>query len=431
MAQFNSMFEQLVRLQEQSISRQLESAISSLQAQQGNAPTSSSSFPPATTSAVQSNMSHPNSVSTPPATDPLPSKVKIATPANFHGTRDSNVELWLFEMLQYLNASGVPENQRVRIAAPSLKGVALQWWRNQSRLGSGINPIQTWEQFAAALTARFQPIASSRSARVQVRALRQGQMSVSEYASKFQALTSLITDMSEADQMEFFILGLRSSLVRDVEIQTPINLEDAIQKAQRIEAITEIRRPYYTNNSSQYDSSRTPSSFSFQSNPNSNPTSTPASSSSSSSFAAAPMELGNLNINNEYEQIESEDGNDYYNIEYEKYLQEGENYEPEFSEENSSQQSDDDHHDSPMHLQAIQTRSHKNRAPYLSQEEFTRCMKQGLCLRCKRPGHVARDCPLPPRQSSSSNSSNSQSQFHRFPSSASRRGGFTPSRRNF
>ena len=33
-----------------------------------------------------------------------------------------------------------------------------------------------------------------------------------------------------------------------------------------------------------------------------------------------------------------------------------------------------------------------SRAQRVSREEFARCMKNKLCLRCKKPGHFARNC---------------------------------------
>lgn len=37
------------------------------------------------------------------------------------------------------------------------------------------------------------------------------------------------------------------------------------------------------------------------------------------------------------------------------------------------------------------------KVPGVSKEEFERCRKEGLCLKCKEPGHLARDCSKPVR----------------------------------
>jgi hypothetical protein len=33
-----------------------------------------------------------------------------------------------------------------------------------------------------------------------------------------------------------------------------------------------------------------------------------------------------------------------------------------------------------------------NKVPGISKEEYERCRKEGLCLKCKQSGHLARDC---------------------------------------
>jgi hypothetical protein len=110
------------------------------------------------------------------------------------------------------------------------------------------------------------------------------------------------------------------------------------------------------------------------------------------------MELGNLNTgslststDNQYDDCavteEQED-------EYQRYLDEGENFEPNFNMWDAIEEEED----KAEQLQAVQhrTRNATGRAPFLPRDEFTRCMKERLCLRCKKPGHIARNCPLLP-----------------------------------
>src|SRR5881628_3445821 len=103
-------------------------------------------------------------------------------------------------MVQYLNACGVAEDQRVSVASSYLKSMALQWWFTQNQLSTAARP-STWDAFATAVRLRFQPVAASRVARAQLDYLHQDKMSVSEYCSKFHSLVNLIPDMAEADQI--------------------------------------------------------------------------------------------------------------------------------------------------------------------------------------------------------------------------------------
>ncbi len=65
--------------------------------------------------------------SVPSSVGPLPSKVRLSQPANFLGAGEINVDSWLFQMVQYLDASGCSEDQRLIVAATFLKGAANNW----------------------------------------------------------------------------------------------------------------------------------------------------------------------------------------------------------------------------------------------------------------------------------------------------------------
>ena len=334
----------------------------------------------------------------------LPAKVKIAAPSNFSGNnREINVDSWLFEMTQYLDTCGVADASRIQVARNYLKQTAQQWWFSQNQKPADQRP-STWAAFATALRQRFQPVAASLAARSQLRTLSQDKLSLSEYVSRFYSLLSLITDMSEADQIEYFVSGLRPSIQRDVVIQDPRTLQDAMIKAQKIESLNQLqsrRSAHATSPSSNFSP--------FYSAP----------SSSAPSASIDPMELGNVNVIAETDEKEPEDL-DEMDAEYERYLQVGDEYE--------RIENDHGEDENPtMQLQAIQPRaSNPSRAPFLSREEFTRCMNEGLCLRCKKPGHVARNCSLPPRQPNQHRRPNPQFQY---PSSSRRN--FGQKNRNF
>ena len=111
------------------------------------------------------------------------------------------------------------------------------------------------------------------------------------------------------------------------------------------------------------------------------------------------MELGNLNLNttssNSQESpacdsewtVEQED-------EYNRYMDEGDDYGPR-SDLWDAQQSDSTAEEKTEQLQAIQQRNKNYSAPIMPREELARCMRERLCLRCKKPNHIARFCPLP------------------------------------
>ncbi len=332
----------------------------------------------------------------------LPSKVRLSQPANFLGAGEINVDSWLFQMVQYLDASGCSEDQRLIVAATFLKGAANNWWFNQNK---SLNCPTTWEEFALALRTRFQPVAASSVARAQLHSLRQGNLSVAEYSSKFQTILNLVPDMAEADQIVFFTNGLNSSIRRDVGIQDPKTLNDAMIKAQKMESLTNLHSDRRHFSSSIFSS---PASSSYTHAQSSGPT--PTASSAPASVPAA-MELGNLNVEAET-LTEQKENEKEWSSEYERYLEEGDEYEPPMDAGVESEQ-DRNEEEQVQQLQAMNFRAGGNgrniaRVP-LTEAEFTRRRKEGLCLRCGKPGHIARHCSAPPWSSSQPSRFNSYS----------------------
>ena len=316
----------------------------------------------------------------------LGAKVKISTPANFNGARQVNVALWLFEMDQYLTLCGVLDgSQRVAVASSYLKESAFSWWENLCRQSHPAT--RNWMAFTIALRERFQPLAASRTARAQLHNLRQDSMSVAEYSNKFYSLIQLIPDMSEADQVENYIRGLRNKLAREVDLQDPKVLHAAMTIAQKMETILDNHRHYWR-----------PSHSTAASTTTSTYTSIPSSNYNHPSTNSVAMELGNLNLNDSSTSHSTaaadSEWSEEHEDEYTRYLNEGDNYEPRFDVWDG-QEPDIDQEEKIEQLQAMQQHNRNYSAPIMPFEEFTRCMQNRLCLRCKKSGHIARNCPLP------------------------------------
>jgi hypothetical protein len=339
---------------------------------------------------------------------PISSKVKISPPSHYTGNRNVNVETWLFEMNQYLDITSVTKSsQRISVASSYFKESALQWWVNQCH--HAFSPIDswTWQQFTTAVRDRFQPLAASRTARAQLRNLRQANMSVSDYSHKFLQIVQLITDMSEVDQTELFIYGLRNHLSREVDMKEPRTLQEAMTMAQKVETLLDNHRSHFSPNE--------PRSFSqFSRRPAFRPLFSTASNRSVSSntygsgtSSSTPMEINNVQatpftsdsscVDQEAEPDTTSEKDD----EYQRYLQEGDNYEPDY----------DIWQDSEEQLQVMHMQQRMMKPAHLSQEEFNRCMESRLCFKCKKQGHPARLCPLRPQTSSAASSSNKSRHF--------------------
>ena len=204
----------------------------------------------------------------------------------------------------------------------------------------------------------------------------------------------LINDMSETDKIEHYVMGLQPAIANQVELKDPRSLQEAMTWAQRTELLLRNHRHTSGSNYNNYSG--------FNRFPSANRaafgggTTTSAAASSS---ASAPMELGNIST--------AEVNEDQYDEEYEKYLQEGDEYESNeylaaVNEVNAAV-NESGEEETEEQLQAMQSngrpfnRQPSNRVPNLNREEFKRLMKEGKCLRCKKPGHIARNCPQQPK----------------------------------
>ena len=184
--------------------------------------------------------------------------------------KDANVRTWLFSVNNYFTASGVGEEEddaRIAYVATLLHGPALEWWRHMSllteRTNQGVSGSETltrqlfqtpvgaetrarmaalqqkpttWEQFTAALLARFDLVNVSIVARNKLKRLRQ-LASVQDYTRRFLALCAEIDDLSEAEQRDRYFDGLKPELQQILALQGFTDFATTIAAAERIDAI--------------------------------------------------------------------------------------------------------------------------------------------------------------------------------------------------
>src|ERR1700726_2737623 len=228
--------------------------------------------------------------------------------------------------------------------------------------------------FTTAIRERFQSLAASRTARAQLHNLRQDNMSVAEYSNKFYSLVQRIPDMSEADQVENYIHGLRNKLAQEVDLQDPKVLHTAMTIAQKVETILDNHRHYWR-----------PSHASTASTTTSTYTSIPSSNYNHPSTNSVAMELGNLNLNDSSPSgstaAAGSEWSEEHEAEYTRYMNEGDNYGPRFDVWDG--QEPDVHQEEKIEqLQAMQQCSRNYSVPFMPREEFIRCMQNQLCLHC-------------------------------------------------
>ncbi|XP_062823971.1 uncharacterized protein LOC107982654 [Anolis carolinensis] len=162
-----------------------------------------------------------------------------------YGGESSELDFFLTTVKGYMEDNGHTfrtESSRVRAIGAVLRRGAAGWYvqlhaRHDPCLGSV-------RRFLAALEDRFRDPLERIQAREKLKAIYQGQRSVSQYAEEFQCLAKRIPEWSEVTKLEIFKEGLRREILawavhRD-DLET---LRGWIQLAGRVETtLAQVKR---------------------------------------------------------------------------------------------------------------------------------------------------------------------------------------------
>lgn len=305
------------------------------------------------------------------------SKPRLKAPpmSTFHGEIGFAVDNWLRDAEDQFEFYGQDEfpdiESKLRFVKTYMRGAARDWWDNEPEK----DKIKEWSNFIERVHHRFRPLAAADFARQRLLLLKQ-KSSVSMYCNLFQKEMTPIKDMGEADKIFFFRHGLRPDIAR--EVKKPKSLSDAMDQAVRAEGGIVLDRSH-SNASSFFAQRQGANSLS----------------NSSRNYGAAPMDINNI----EYE------GEEVQSIDTQA------SSEPEESSSNPLPSKGAD----PQMLALMQEMRSQNqqlfamfqsrvrprqrevsssasRVPDVTADEVRRCREKGLCIKCKKPGHIARDC---------------------------------------
>ena len=263
-------------------------------------------------------------------------RLKPAKPSTFDGkSREFDVVTWISEVERYFGAAGVNYATDVKClpyAVSLLKGDASIWWDNYVQMSSvgDEQKISYWIELKEAIKAQFQPANVSQNARDRLAELRQDTRSVLSYTAEFNKLCIRIEDIAESEKLDKYIRGLKPTIRKDVRLENPRHLVEAVRIAQTVDNIEWSERRLNYKSSTQYTNR-------------------------ANYRGPAPMEVNNVNVeqNQESETFESDDESES-------------NYEE-------------------HNVNVIQNRSNNRKRLDLSPEEYKRRKDNRLCFKCGQP----------------------------------------------
>lgn len=110
-------------------------------------------------------------------------------PPEFHECKvDEDPQEFIDEVYKMLSIMGVRSEKKAELAAYQLKGVA-QIWFTQWKVEKGNNNVVFWEEFKVAFLNRFFSLELKETWMMEFMNIKQGSMSVREYALKFNQLS--------------------------------------------------------------------------------------------------------------------------------------------------------------------------------------------------------------------------------------------------
>jgi len=110
-------------------------------------------------------------------------------PPTFKGQYDSEgVQTWLQGVGRIFRAIVTSDNQKIRLAMHILAEEAEFWWANAKRRLEVDGEVVSWERFKDEFLKKYFPSDLRNKKEEEFLELKQGSMSVSEYAAKFEEL---------------------------------------------------------------------------------------------------------------------------------------------------------------------------------------------------------------------------------------------------
>ena len=149
-----------------------------------------------------------------------PAKVVLQPrrPPYFCGGLDEDVHVWTSIVDRWLGTIRGEPSAQLTFIVSLLRGAAYDWYQHfETRTGCPGD----WTTLRRAMLERFGTSIRAEKARAGIYRLRQGNMTVLQYADAFESFLAQIDDYDEAQYLVHFIFGLRPEIMRLVYMQQP------------------------------------------------------------------------------------------------------------------------------------------------------------------------------------------------------------------
>ena len=172
-------------------------------------------------------------------------------PSSFKGEGskiERDAEIWIESMDDYFSAAGTTPANRSMLARFRLTGNAKLWWKQWCKDQGVTEHSQGWDEIKQAVKERYLPPAHESIKMNEFFNLRQWDMSLEDYYSKFVTLRKYAPQMTISQQVTRFCQGLNAPLDSRLEAMRPISLQDALLRAKPLAKESKKRiRPDYDN----------------------------------------------------------------------------------------------------------------------------------------------------------------------------------------
>ena len=114
-------------------------------------------------------------------------------PAFRGGYNPEGAREWISELEKIFETMECPEDKKVTYATFMLKEEAHHWWTNNRRLVEVAGVAVCWDDFKAIFLEKYFPADVRNRKEAEFLMLQQGDMTVAEYAAKFEELSQYST----------------------------------------------------------------------------------------------------------------------------------------------------------------------------------------------------------------------------------------------